>query len=86
MNKDRCVHPLGAKAEDNANLYWKRSASRTCQVEQRIFGFAFLVMKKLEDTGKNKPGREAGWGEGEKRKSHGWRGFPGGPVDKTSCF
>ena len=76
MSKDRCVCHSGAKAEDNANLYWNRG----------FYVLLVLVMKKLEDTGRSKPGREAGWGEGEKRKSHEWRGFPGGPAAKTLCF
>ena len=67
MNKDRCVCHSGAKAEDNANLYWNRG----------FYVLLVLVMKKLEDTGRSKPGREAGWGLVLK-------GFPGSSAGKES--
>lgn len=38
---DRCVCDLGAEAEDNASLYWKRVASALPGGMEDIFGFAF---------------------------------------------
>lgn len=39
--QDRCVCDLGAEAEDNASLYWKRVASALPGGMEDIFGFAF---------------------------------------------